>query len=564
MTPVDGSASLARIRDYVHRHRERLATPGVAIAATDRDRCLGLVLEGEADVAAGTPVAAHHRFQIGSVSKGFTALAVLQQVEEERIDLDAPVTAYLPWFRVGSSFGPITIHHLLSHTAGIVTGTDVTGEAASDVWMLRETVAGFAPGERFHYSNCGFKALGLVLEAVTGRPWWRLVRERVMRPIGMGDADVIITNEARGRLATGHMPPFDDRPWLPRHGWAAATWVESATADGTICATAEELSAYARLLLNGGAGVVTTRSFERMTTPVAGDPDEPDEVYGYGIRWLDGQEGLRGAREASASSASVVPREGRRLLGHTGSMVGFTAHLLVDVAVGVGVVILMNSAIGRRTDLARFAVASLAAEAAGEPLPEVPDATDPTAIERGDDLAGRYVDGEGPIEIEQRGSGLSLHAGASEGVLVAMDADDTYAVDHPELERFPVRFIRDGGAIVGVFWGPRWLRRQGAHPATDADAPAGWSRYPGRYSSWNPWEPGFRVFLRRGRLWLARTGDPLGWDPERELTPVDDEWFRVGDRWSPDHVRFDWEIAGATHRATFDGAPFYRRVEPER
>jgi D-alanyl-D-alanine carboxypeptidase len=539
---VDGASSLARIREYVDRHRERLATPGLAIAATDRDGCLGLVLDGVADVPARTPVAEHHRFQIGSISKGFTALAVLQQVEEGRVDLDAPVTEYLPWFRVRSAFGAITIHHLLSHTGGLVTGTDVTGEAVSDVWELRETVAGFAPGRRFHYSNAGYKALGLVIEAVTGAPWWFAVRERVMRPIGMGEAEVVITNATRDRLAAGHTSPHDDRPWLPRHGWVPSPWFESTTADGTICATAEELTAYARLWLRDGDGVVSPASFERLTAPVAADPEEPGEVYGYGIRWIEG----------------AGPR---RLLGHTGSMVGFTAHLLVDVEAGVGVVILMNSAFGRRNELARFAAACLAAEAAGGPLPDVPDPANPAAIETRDEMAGRYVDAAGAVDIVPDGSGLRLVADGETGPLVAMDTDGTFAVDHPALERFPVRFAHEQGRVAGAMWGPRWLWREGVPWADDPEPPSEWAAYPGRYASWNPWAPGFRVFLRRGVLELAVTGDPLGWEPERQLVPAEDGSFRVGGPGSPDRVRFDAEIDGWTHRAVLDGAPYYRRRE---
>lgn len=538
---MDGAPSLARIRTFVDRHRERLATPGLAIAATDRDRCLGLVLDGLADVPARTPVAEHHRFQIGSISKGFTALAILQQVEEGRVDLDAPVTDYLPWFRVRSAFEPITIHHLLSHTGGLVTGTDVTGEAASDVWELRETVAGFAPGQGFHYSNAGYKTLGLVLEAVTAAPWWHAVRERVMRPIGMEAADVIITNATRGRLATGHTSPHDDRPWLPRHGWVPSTWFESTTADGTICATAGELTAYARLLLRAGDGVVSPHSFERMTSPVAADPEEPGEVYGYGIRWIEG----------------AGPR---RLLGHTGSMIGFTAHLLVDVEAEVGVVVLMNSAFGRRNDLARFAVACLAAEAEGGPLPDVPEPADP-AVGR-DELAGSYADGDGRVEVVPDGRGLRLVADGEAGTLVPMDAEDAFAIDHPALERFPVRFVREEGAGVAATWGPRWVPREAVAQAEGPVPPAEWARYPGRYASWNPWAPGFHVFLRRGVLALAFTPDPLGWEPEHELVPAEDGSFRVGRPGSPDRVRFDVEIDGWTHRAVFDGTPYYRRREP--
>jgi CubicO group peptidase (beta-lactamase class C family) len=322
---ADATAALERIRSYIERYREVLDTPGLSLGVTDRERCLGVITDGLANVDARVPVAPEHRFQIGSISKGFTVMALLQEREQGRLDLDAPVTEYLPWFEVPSRYAPITVHHLLSHTSGIVTGTEFTQEAAHEVWALRETETGFAPGERHLYSNVGYKTLGLVLERLTGRPWWETVRERVMEPIGMGEADVIITNEARAGLAIGYASPFDDRPWQPRHGWAPAPWSESATADGTICATAEELATYARLLLNEARGVLSPESFGLMSRPVAADPDDPEQVYGYGLKWI--QEGDR-----------------RRLLGHSGGMVGFTAYVLVDVESGFGVSILCNSA----------------------------------------------------------------------------------------------------------------------------------------------------------------------------------------------------------------------------
>ncbi len=142
----------------------------------------------------------------------------------------------------------------------------------------------------------------------------------------MGEADVVITNATRERLAVGYASPFDDRPWQPRHGWVPSPWFESATADGTICATADELAAYARLLLNRGRGVISDESFELMTRPIAEDPEAPGHIFGYGLKW-------------------VPDERGRRLLGHSGGMVGFTAYLLVDVDAGFGVTALMNSAV---------------------------------------------------------------------------------------------------------------------------------------------------------------------------------------------------------------------------
>jgi CubicO group peptidase (beta-lactamase class C family) len=534
---MDASASLERIRQFVESRREDLATPGLALAVTDRERYLGGVVDGLANVDAREPVAAHHRFQIGSISKGFTALAVLQQVEEGRIELDAPLTTYLPWFAVRSEFGPITVHHLLSHTSGLVSGTDFTGDAASEVWSLRDTVTGFPPGGRLLYSNVGYKALGLVLGSVTGRPWWEGVRDRVMEPIGMGDADVVITDDARRRLAVGYASPFADRPWLPRHGWAPCPWFESATADGTICATAEQLTAYARLLLAGGAGVVSRASFERMSRPVAEDPKSHDE-FGYGLKWIGGS--------------------GRRLLGHSGGMVGFTAYLLVDVEAGFGAVALMNSAFGDRLELVRFALACLAAEGSGERLPDVP-ARPRGGVDGAAAYEGVYSDGKGDVLVSAGPEGLRLRSEGRSAALIPTGAPDGFAVDHPDLDRFGIRFLREDGVVTGADWGDRWLRNERYAGALEFTHPDAWSVCPGRYSSWNPWLPGFRVHLRRGRLWLAFAGEAAtdaGGDGA--LEPLPDGTFRAGEAWSPDRVAFDTVIDGKAQRVMFDAAPYYR------
>jgi D-alanyl-D-alanine carboxypeptidase len=534
---VDPSAVLEPVAAYIDAHRRHLLTPGLALALTDADAPLGVVVDGLADVATGEPVAEHHRFQIGSISKGFSALALLQQVEAGRLDLDEPVTRYLPWFQVSTSFPPITAHHLLSHTAGIVAGTDFTGDAPSEVWALRETVTGSPPGERFRYSNVGYKTLGLVLESLTGEPWWVTVRERVMEPIGMGDADVIIIDEIRPRLAAGHRSPHDDRPWLERHGWEASPWFRSATADGTICATAEELAAYARLLLRGGGPVVSPRSFRRMTTPVAEDPGDRGHRYGYGVKWIE--------------------QEGRpRVLGHSGGMIGFTAYVLIDPEAGFGVVVLMNSAFGDRLDLARFALDCASAAARRADLPEVPPAHDPTWVEHPERYLGAYEDEAGTVRIEPSGSGLSISTEAGSAGLEPLD-QDLFAVDaDDERVLHPLRFGGEGAERV-LTWGSRELRPPGApvpSPVRDPDA----SAVAGRYLSWNPWAPGFRILDRPSGLWLSFTGEAADVEPEEPLERLEDGSYRVGDPWSPDRVRFDMVVNGRAQRAVFDAAPFYR------
>ncbi len=536
---ASGVEALARIASYVDAHRDLLDTPGLALAVTDAERTLGVLLRGHANLDAGTPVDAGHRFQIGSISKGFTAMALLRRSETGRLDLDAPVAEYLPWFEVRSAFGPITVHHLLSHTAGIVTGMDATGEAAHEVWSLRETHAGWAPGERFSYSNVGYKALGLVLEALDGRPWWEVVREEVMEPIGMGDADVVITNATRGRLAVGYASPFDDRPWQPRHGWAPAPWFESATADGTICATAEELACYARLLLHRGRGVLSLESFERMTRPVAEDPGSPGEIYGYGVKWVSGI-------------------DGRRLLGHSGGMIGFTAYLLVDPLAGVGAVALMNSALGARLELVRFALSCLAADVEGRPLPDVPEPRERWVTPDPGSSVGTFMDELGEARVRAADGGLLIDEGGRPARLLPVGGG-RFALDDAERDRYALEIVREDGRAVELRWGPRWLRATGR---ADGPEPSDERRaLAGRYRSWNPWAPGFDVFARRDGLWLELLG-AADVEASRRLHPLPDGSFAVGARPTPSRVRFDTPIDGRPTRAWLDAAAFYRTTGP--
>ena len=134
--PVDDStASLAshvsiseRIFDALEPHVEasmkRYRTPGLALALTDRNGLVGMRTWGYADLKTKTPVTEQTLFQIGSITKSFTALALLQAQEDGAIDVNEPVSRYLSWFEVKSRFEPIRVRHLLTHTAGIPGNRD--------------------------------------------------------------------------------------------------------------------------------------------------------------------------------------------------------------------------------------------------------------------------------------------------------------------------------------------------------------------------------------------------------------------------------------------------------
>jgi D-alanyl-D-alanine carboxypeptidase len=539
---VDVDAVVERISAYLDRRMGELLAPGVQIALTDSDGTLAMVCHGFANAEARTPVESHHRFQIGSISKGFTVMALLQEREAGNLDLGAPVTEYLPWLEIASPYAPITVHHLLSHTAGLILGTEFTGEATHALWSLHQLEPGYAPGERFWYSNDGYKALGLILERITGRPWFDVVGERVMSVAGMEDAPPTITHNIRPSLAVGYGAPFDDRPWQPAHGLAPAVWSESGTADGTISATADELAGYVRLLLNRGEGVIKDESFELMSRSFAPDVDTPGDVYGYGLKWVD-----------------------ERFLGHSGSTIGYVALALCEPQTGFGVAICANG-MGPRIDLARFALATLAAAAAGDTPPVVPErpaeASVPDAERYDGEFRGVYPGERSSFEVRADGDRLLL-VGDREAQLAPFDSPDSglFLVDDRELDRFVFRFTgtSDGGRPTVLDHGPDRYVRDGGVPGapvvTDVEP------YVGHYRTHDPWQANIRVFVRDGALWLQDNSSDEARYHERPLEPFGNG-FRVGESWSPDRIWFDSVIDGRATRAVYDGASMYRMFTP--
>ena len=168
MRPLAFDDALAYLDRFARQHLAASATPGLALALTDRDRPLHVANYGYADMAARRPVTPDTLFDIASIGKWFTAVALLQQCEAGHLDLHAPVSAYLPWFGLRSRFAPVTAHHLLSHTAGLAAAYAETPGSRYDA-VLRDVEAAYAPGAHFHYSNTGYKVLGFLLEAVCGR-----------------------------------------------------------------------------------------------------------------------------------------------------------------------------------------------------------------------------------------------------------------------------------------------------------------------------------------------------------------------------------------------------------
>jgi CubicO group peptidase (beta-lactamase class C family) len=539
---VVNDALAVTIDSAVQAEMERGGQPGLTLGLTDRDGTLAIRTYGFADLAAHRPVTPETLFEIGSIGKSFTAVAILQLVDEGRIAPEAPVDRYLPWLVIPrrAEDGPITVHHLLSHTAGIVTGIDATPEAAFQVWALRDLPTSSPPGDRFHYSNVGYKVLGLVLEAVEGRPYPEIIRSRILEPLEMRATEPAITNEIRARLAVGYEYLHDDRMGYAGAALAPATWLQTGTADGSLASTAGDMCAFVRLLLRAGDGpsgrLLSEGSFARMTTAHA--RHEGGGAYGYGL--------------------SIRELEGRRLIGHGGGMVGYLAGMETDREAGLGVIVLQNGFGARPMTLAR-AVLRIVRDARDR-TPSPGGSLSATTDYAYSVFAGLYVPDDAglePIELVVSG-GLALRADGKEIVLERLD-DDLFLVPDASFDEFPLRVERPSDGAQEVWHGDRRYVRAGEAGRTLPEPSAELREIAGHYRSHNPWTTNFRVVLRGDRAWLVFPAAPDGFEDEQPLLASPDASFRVGDDpGNPEGLRFDTVADGRALRAWLSGWPYYR------
>ena len=536
--------SFGRIDQHVRKILRRTGYPGLSIALTDRRRTLWLRTYGYSELESKTRVKPDTLFQIGSISKFFTSLILMQLREEGLVDLARPLTAYLPWFQVKTKYGAITLHHLLTHTSGMIIGQEESPAGIPSVWALRDTETGAAPGQYFHYSNHGYKAIGLVLERITGEPYGSLITTRLLRPLAMNSTEAVITNEMRSRLAVGYAPFYEDRPFSLGGRLAPAVWFESGTADGTICSTPEDMCRFIRMLLNRGecprGRVVSRESFDLMAYPhVKPEDSTHGESYGYGM--------------------NVGKYDGHPCLWHGGGMPGFNTSIIADMENGLGVVTMINGP-GTPEDVSLLAMRTMWAARSGAKAPalRVPQRFH---VERPQQYEGSYRSGETVLRITASKDGLWLMSGRARNRLEPMGSDRFYS-RAKGMDLFLFRFGRRDGKVVELFHGPDWYVNASYHGPRDYPTREDWQSLVGHYCATAIYASNFRIVLRKGALSLIDPGDG---DPEEEqpLIPLDDGSFRIGvDPRCPERIRFDMLIDGQAHLAVRSGARYYRTFTP--
>ena len=244
--------------------------PGMSVAITDRTHTIGILTFGYANVESKTPVTPDTRFPVGSISKGMTALALLQLHDRGLVDLNAPVRRYLPWWHIAGGDDAL-VHQLLSHTGGIPDDYTFDGSFGYEIALLRQAHTIYAPGTSWSYANDGTATIGAISQAVSGRPWQDGIRTTVFAPLGMTHSSPVFTVENMADTATGYMFAESDVVATPPHpALVPVQRFDFVDPAGSVISTPEDMASYMRFFLNGGktsggTQLLTAATFDAMT-----------------------------------------------------------------------------------------------------------------------------------------------------------------------------------------------------------------------------------------------------------------------------------------------------------
>ncbi|WP_159618668.1 serine hydrolase domain-containing protein [Arthrobacter zhaoguopingii] len=359
---------MTTLADISHWIDERLGTlaeqynvPAVSVAVYADgeviDRSAGIL-----NLATGVEATTDSVFQIGSITKLWTATLVMQLADEGLVDIDRPVREYLPEFQLGddAAAAVITIRQLLSHTAGFEG--DIFTDTGRNDDAVKLLIAGlgdvpqlFPPGEQFSYNNVGYCVLGRLVEVLREKPFSTALRDHLITPLGLAHAVTGADEAIMFRAAVGHVQPEAGAAYVPAPFWALA--YSNAPAGTTLTMRARDLITFARMQMNGGAaddgtvvlspGAVSAMQERQVELPYFGLLGDA-----WGLGW------------------EIYDTPAGEIIGHDGSTLGQNAFLRIAPEKGVAVALLTNG--GEPFGLYHEMISHVLSELADVELPPMP------------------------------------------------------------------------------------------------------------------------------------------------------------------------------------------------
>jgi D-alanyl-D-alanine carboxypeptidase len=460
--------------------------PGMAVIIVRKGQILHRAAYGMASLELDEALKPEHVFRIGSVTKQFTSAAIMMLAEEGKLAVSDPITTFLPDYPTQGR--TVTVEHLLTHTSGIQSYTDMPswrGKWRQDmsltelVDIFKNEPMQFAPGEKWRYNNSGYILLGAIIEKVSGKKYADFVRERIFAPLGMTHTRYDVTEDVIPQRAPGYAKTGD------RFVNAQYLSMTQPYAAGALVSTVDDLAKWDAALAAGR--VVSPGSLAKIFTSYKlASGSESGHGYGWQISRF----------------------EGRAVQEHGGGIPGFRSYVLRIPSDGVYVAVLSNLA-AAEPDMDLLA-RKAAAIAIGKPLVNPPAIA--LTAEQMDPYVGRYVDvGSTRYTVTREGARLFVQRGDGGKTEIFLAGNDAFFVKDA-FTRFT--FQRDAaGKYVRLEiddWGPQPPATRDTTPEVVRTAvkvdPAVLKTYEGDYEL----VPGFviTISLEGDKLMAQATGQP--------------------------------------------------------
>ncbi len=396
--PSDYSAIRAKLEELIRHEMHAHELPAVSIALVDDRQQIWSAAFGYSDPQSNTPASVSDVHRIASVSKLFTSIAVMQLVEDGMVDLDAPISRYLPDFLPRNRYKKdITLRQILSHRSGLVREPPVGNyfdptepTLEQTVRSLHKTELVYEPERRPKYSNAAMAVAGYVVQLLRERPFAKAVQQSMFQPLGMEESSFEPRRDLMQRTPHAVLWTLDGRR-LP-----VPTFQFGMAPAANMYSTLNDLSLFMSALFHGGEGVngriLQPESLEEMWKPQFAPALQRT---GIGLGFFIGE------------------LEGQRLISHSGDVYGFATEFaaLPDARLGAIVVNTMNASNARSERIAHYALRLMLAHRQGRRLPDAKLTTtvDPQVRER---IKGRYAKGSSVAELIVRGETLWLERGS--------------------------------------------------------------------------------------------------------------------------------------------------------
>jgi serine beta-lactamase-like protein LACTB len=400
---------------FVAREIEQKGLPALSIALVDDQKVIWSKGYGFADPKTKKPATAETVYRVGSVSKLFTDIAVMQQVERGALDLDAPITKYLPDFKPVNKFDkPITLRQLMTHRSGLVREPpighyfdDTAPSLEKTVTSLNKTELVYEPEKKTKYSNAAIGTVGFVLQTIKDETFPRYLHKAVLDPLGMPHSSFEPLPEITKDLAASLMWTYHGREF------PAPTFELGEGPAGSMYSTVNDLGKFMSVLFAEGKGphgpIISKESLNEMWKPqFAKDGDKT----GFGIGFLIGE------------------LDGNRSIGHGGAIYGFSTELeaLPDEKLGVVVIAARDGANAVTTHIAQVALRQMLAAKQGKDLPKIEE-TKPLKLEEARKWAGHYQGGDKSFDLIELGGTLALLPGRGGFLTQVRKLGDSFIVD---------------------------------------------------------------------------------------------------------------------------------------